>query len=134
MQPCGRCFRRWQNRLESEPDAWIVRSVDDGLVWRNAAARNPRGVPAVASWRDAVNWAHVRDIPKIEDAYSLAIKTMTMQEVSFRFKDMTGRIGEVMSVIHPYRCDGCNRGCCVAITMTIPVFLRVAPHYSWPRA
>jgi hypothetical protein len=118
---CAQCFKAWQARLEYEPEYWLVRCISSGLVWRNAATRNWLGVTEPTDrWDNSIRWAHTQDVPAIESAFSLSLKTLCTASVSCRIKVQPHRYTLVDCHISPYRCHNCPLGCALLIYLVVP--------------
>lgn len=118
---CKKLFDSWRYRLEEEREVWLIRDVVHGLIAWNQAARLTTGITTpVATWEDAAMRIFHKDVPRVEDAYSLALKTMNTQTSTVRFKLEPHRLAPFFNVYQPVSCTHCRRRCSVVLVMASP--------------
>jgi hypothetical protein len=93
---CG-FLKRWQNRLENDPDFWAIKTVYGDCFWMNAAARNLGSYGPVEE-----------DKRKFNDAISFSLKTGTPTMCEVRTVSGGSEPAWTKNSIQRVLCPECN--------------------------
>lgn len=129
-QPCP-CITDWQRALRTSPEKWFIRSVPGDIVWFSDSCRRWLGMAHFTQfWSETLNWVYHGDAHRIEDAFSLALKTDTPQEVRFRLKLQPDRLVPAWNCITPWRCN-CSARRTLFIVLLCPAVPQDGQPYSF---
>lgn len=125
--PCENLFRLWIELLDHRSGTWTVREIGSDRIWRNEEWRHTfKSDERIVKASDRRLWVAERDLARVEDANSYALKTGKLARFTVRLK--TGDHHE-----EPWReackasiCTCCSGHCAVVVTGLCPSELRVA--------
>jgi hypothetical protein len=112
---CGLLFDRWRSALQFRPEAWIVRRIQHGTVWRNPPAQLLLSRPELTTWEEVSATVHPDDLQASEDCQERALKLGTVESHYLR------RPIGLLNLTHAADvCRSCSLLCAVIVSLARP--------------